>query len=147
MTFSPVSGLGLLIVFSLIIPIAVHSFYSKQSPKALRGRPAAVISLIMKYLSMVLMVAPAGLKELGFPSISMLLLYIGADTFFLLCCWITWAVYFKKPSPKKEMLINLFMFGIFFCSGLAMRHHLLAASSVLYIVFFMLQRKKDGAES
>lgn len=122
------------IVWILIIPDLLFAIHHPPKESAVKNHAFNIIEQFGRYVSMVLMILPLGIREFGFSSPEEMIIYFAANGILLAVYIITYLLFSKKQNLFKAMLLSAVRIGIFALCGIILRHWLLAASSAIFAI-------------
>ncbi len=135
MEFGWISVFGAGIVVLMLIPNVVYALRRNKGGEGPRGNPFLnALEQIGRYACIVLMWLPLGVGKFGFPSVAEMIAYLGGNACLLAAYWLVFALYFKKKTPRRALILAVLPACIFLLSGLTLRHRLLVGAALLFAV-------------
>lgn len=134
---------GVILVVLLMIPNLIYLLKGKKRKRNCTNKWMNLLEQIGRYTSIVCMVISIGATKLGFPSVTAFFLYGIGNLLFVVAYWITWLLYFHKPTKRKGSMLAILPTGIFVLSGVTMRHYLLIVSGILFGIGHLYVTMKD----
>ncbi|MDD3429607.1 MAG: hypothetical protein PHG02_06350 [Oscillospiraceae bacterium] len=134
MEFNWINFFGLGIVSVMMIP---NIFYAVKYPTAknkCKNKIINAVEQIGRYGAFALMFFPLGVWKFKFFSATDFLVYVFANVSLLLIYLLAWVFYFGKATLPKALVLAVVPCGIFFLSGVMLKHWLLVAASLLFAV-------------
>lgn len=116
---------GLILVILLLIPNIIYAVQNREQKNLCRNTLMNNLEQIGRYVCMFLMVFHIGIAEYGFASVAAFLIYGFGNGILILAYWITWGLYFRRRSFKKQMALAILPTCIFLLCGVTMQHYLL----------------------
>lgn len=132
MEFGPISIAGLIVVLLMLVPNLICVIRFPNLKNQCSTRAMNLLEQIGRYASMVLMFLPLGVWKFGFPSVEEMLIYVFGNAALLLAYWVIWIFYFRNPMRKWAIALAVIPVGIFFLSGVTLRHWLLVVAAILF---------------
>lgn len=132
MEFGVINVCGLIVVVLMLVPNMVYALKAKDAVYRRVNIVIEILEQIGRYSSMILMIFPLGMREFGFPSVADMFVYLMGNVSLLAVYWITWALYFRKRSLKKAMVLAIVPTMIFLVSGIALRHWALIGMAIVF---------------
>ena len=123
---------GLLIVAFLLIPDLAYAVKIKKWKYKCTNKVMNFMEETGRFGCMVLMIYNIGIKELGFASTELFLIYLIGNTALLVSYWIIWLFYYKKTAYWKKEALVVIQSCLFLLNGITMRYHLLIICAVIY---------------
>lgn len=134
---------GVILVILLMIPNLIYLLKGKKRKRNCTNKWMNLLEQIGRYASIVCMVVSIGVTELGFPSVTAFLLYGIGNFLLVIAYWITWFLYFHKPTKRKRIMLAIFPTGVFLLSGVTMQHYLLIVAGILFGIGHLYVTMKD----
>ncbi len=132
MEFGWINIFGAVIVILMLIPNIIYALKNPGEKNICTNRLMNTIEQIGRYACILLMWLPLLVWKFGFPSVFEMLLYLFGNGFLLALYWAVHAVYLKKKTGKRALVLAVLPACIFLMSGLLLRHWLLVVSAVLF---------------
>lgn len=123
---------GLIIIVLIMIPNIIYALKVKDRQNKCRNKLMNILEQAGRYGCMILMVFNIGIAEFGFKSAGLFLIYLFGNLILIISYWIVWALYFKKPSYRKQIALAVIPAVIFLLSGITMLHWLLILFGIIF---------------
>lgn len=132
MEFGWINVFGAVIVILLIIPNIIYALKNRGEKNRCTNRLMNAAEQIGRYACIILMWLPLLVWKFGFQSVFEMLLYLFGNGCLLVAYWVVFAVYLKKKTGRRALILAVIPTCIFLLSGLLLRHWLLAGFAILF---------------
>lgn len=132
MEFNWINAFGGGVMALMLAPNVVYALRCPGQKNKCRNPWVNALEQVGRYAAMALMVFPLGVWEFGFDGVGRMLLYLAGNGALLLCYWLFWFLYFRKPTRGRALTLAVVPMGIFLLSGLTLGHRLLTAAALLF---------------
>ena len=144
MEFGWISVFGAVIVILMMIPNIIYAIRNKDEKNQCTNRFMNVIEQIGRYACIVFMWLPLPSRKFGFSSVSEMLLYLGGNGCLLIAYWAVFAVYLKRKTRKRALVLAVLPTCIFLISGLLLRHWPLVCFAVVFGIGHIYVTQKNA---
>lgn len=140
-----VNWAGVIFVLMLLLPNMLYLL--KGAPQApCKNKALEIVEQIGRYGCMFLMVLGPAIRNVGYVSLSGLIVYLFGNLALILAYWICWLFYFRQERKGLALALALLPVGLFLLSGFACHDYLLAILALIFGVSHVcitLQRSFD----
>lgn len=133
MEFGWINLFGAIIVVLIMIPNIIYSVKNKEEcMKIISPKIIVILEQIGRYGCIVFMWFPLFVWKFGFDSAIGFELYIIGNAILLLLYYFFWAMYFKKKTLVKGLVLAIVPTMIFLISGALLKHWLLILCAFIF---------------
>ena len=97
MEFNWINAFGGGVMALMLAPNVVYALRCPGQKNKCRNPWVNALEQVGRYAAIALMVFPLGVWEFGFDGVGRMLLYLAGNGALLLCYWLFWFLYFRKP--------------------------------------------------
>ena len=134
MEFGWINLFGGSLVALMLAPNIVYALRHRDRQNRCRNRFMNVLEQVGRYACIVLMWLPLLVWKFGFKSVGEMLAYFLGNGVLLTVYWAVYALYLRRETPRRAVILAVAPACIFLMSGVLLRHWLLAAFAVLFAV-------------
>jgi len=132
MQFGWINLFGGIIVAIMLIPNIIYAIKNKDGKNLCQNKLVNLLEQVGRYGCIILMWLPLLVWKFGFSSDIEALIYIFGNAYFLLLYMIIYALYFKKKTRIRALLLAAIPSSVFLLSGFMLRHWLLVAFAFVF---------------
>ena len=144
MKFGWINLFGAAIVVLMLIPNIIYAVKNKDEKNLCTNRFINIIEQIGRYACIALMWLPLLVWEFGFRSVFEMLVYTIGNGALLAAYWLIYALYFKKKTKTRAILLAVIPSCIFILSGLLLRHALLLIFAIMFAIGHIYVTNKNA---
>lgn len=130
--FGWINVFGAVIVILMLMPNIIYALKNKDEKSDCGNRFMNAAEQIGRYGCIVLMWLPLMVWKFGFANVLEMLIYFVGNGCLLAAYWAVFAVYLKKKTRRKALVLAVLPACIFLLSGLLLRHWLLVIIAILF---------------
>ena len=145
MKFGWINFFGACIVALLLIPNIVWAVKNRGERNKCGNPVMNAAEQIGRYACVVLMWLPLLVWKFGFCSPEEMIIYFAGNGCRIAAYWIVFALYMRRKTPRRALILAALPACVFLLSGLLLRHWLLAAAAVLFAVGHIYVTLKNAA--
>ena len=145
MEFGWINVFGACIVILMMIPNIIYAVRNKDEKNLCTNQLMNVTEQVGRYGCIILMWLPLLVLKFGFTSVFEMLVYMTGNGCLLAAYWFVFALYLKKKTEKRALILAVLPVCIFMLSGVLLRHWLLVAFAVLFAVGHIYVTRKNTA--
>ena len=145
MEFGWINVFGACIVILMMIPNIIYAVRNKDEKNLCTNQLMNVTEQVGRYGCIILMWLPLLVWKFGFTSVFEMLVYMTGNGCLLAVYWFVFALYLKKKTEKRALILAVLPVCIFMLSGVLLRHWLLVAFAVLFAVGHIYVTRKNTA--
>ena len=143
MKFGWINVCGAVVVILMLAPNIVYAIRHRDEKNLCTNRLMNVTEQIGRYACIVLMWLPLLVWEFGFNSVAEMLLYLAGNGALLLAYWAVFALYLRKKTAKRALILAVLPVCVFLLCGLTLRHWLLVGFALLFAVGHIYVTKQN----
>ena len=144
MEFGWINVFGAVIVILMLMPNIIYALKNKDEKNDCGNRFMNAAEQIGRYGCIVLMWLPLLVWKFGFASVIEMLIYFAGNGCLLAAYWAVFAVYLKKKTRRRALVLAVLPACIFLLSGLLLRHWLLVIFAVLFGIAHIYVTQKNA---
>ena len=144
MEFGWINVFGAVIVILMLMPNIIYALKNKGEKNDCGNRLMNAAEQIGRYGCIVLMWLPLMVWKFGFASVLEMLIYFAGNGCLLAAYWAVFAVYLKKKTRRRALVLAVLPACIFLLSGLLLRHWLLVIFAVLFGIAHIYFTQKNA---
>ncbi|MBR5743634.1 MAG: hypothetical protein IKX85_07480 [Clostridia bacterium] len=144
MKFGWINLAGAIIVVVMLIPNIVYALRNKGEKNLCANKTMNLLEQIGRYACVILMWLPLLVWEFGFASLSEMLIYLFGNGALLIAYLVVFALYMRKKTAGRAMILAVLPACIFLVSGLLLRHWLLVGFALLFGAAHIYVTKKNA---
>ena len=145
MKFGWINVFGAAIVVIMMIPNIVYAVKNKNEKNACTNAFMNAVEQIGRYACIVLMWLPLIVWKFGFADVPEMFVYTVGNALLLAAYITVFALYFKKRTRRRALILAVLPACIFLISGITLRHWLLVGFAVLFAVGHIYVTQKNAA--
>lgn len=134
MEFGWINLFGAIIVALMLVPNIVYALRRRDQQNRCESRVMNVLEQAGRYGSIALMWLPLFVWKFGFRSVGEMLLYFVGNGVLLAVYWAVYALYLKRETRGRALILAIVPACIFLMSGVLLRHWLLVGFGALFAV-------------
>lgn len=143
MEFGWINLFGAVIVVIILIPNIIYAIKNKGEKNLCTNKTMNIIEQIGRYACIILMWLPLFVWKFGFASVAEMLLYFIGNGTLLFVYLFVFALYFRKKTKGRAIILAVLPACIFLLNGLLLRHWLLAGFAILFAIGHIYVTKKN----
>lgn len=144
MKFGWINAFGAAVVILMLVPNIIWAVKNKDEKNLCTNKLMNIIEQIGRYACIVLMWLPLLVWEFGFASVTEMLIYAVGNAALLAAYIIVFAIYFKKKTARRALVLAVLPACIFLLSGIMLRHWLLVGFAVVFAIGHIYITKKNA---
>lgn len=134
MKFGWINAFGAGTVILMLIPNIIYAVRNRDEKNLCTNRFMNAIEQIGRYACIALMWLPLLVWEFGFRSTAEMLIYMAGNAVLLTVYWFTYALYMKKKTARRALILAAVPACNFLLSGITLRHWLLVLFAAVFAV-------------
>ena len=121
------------IVWIIIIPELLFAIHRENGEKKY-SKAASLTEQFGRYLSMLLMILPLGIREFGFKAPEEMIIYFAANGVLLAVYLVLFFFFFKKQSLTLGLVLAAIRIFVFALCGIIFRHWFLVIFAAIFAI-------------